>query len=279
MAKKNTTATTEWTTPNVATQVNPVALDARSIAVGLLAAVGVGALVFFLAGPTPMAKNGSPRRMRRNEGRPLTAKQKLAAERRARGERKREAAAQTRAARERSRDARLVAIDRARGTDKVCKEARKRKARIRAVARRQKAALDARVARALLRAGGRCAIARSETRDARATLRARREALASARGAQSIVLEQRRRARALDKEQLRARDAVDSALSADLPPAIVHQAARVWFTKSGRFRAPARAAAGRLPRAKLFEAFQEWISENESDLWQSVTARADDPPF
>lgn len=246
-------------------------MDSRSAALGLLAAFGAVALVSFLTGDTA--------RMTRNGSKGPTPKQKVAAERRVAAARKRDAAAQTRAARERSRDARLVAVDRSRGANKVCKEARKRKARIRAQGKRARAALDERVTRALVRAGGRCGIARSERARARAILQERREALAAARGPRSMQLEHARRGRAAEKEQLLSSDAVSSALSADLAPALVEEAQRVWFTKSGRFRAAAREAAGRLSRAKLFEAFQEWIVENENDLWQRATERAGDLSF
>ena len=258
----------------------PVLAGPAAAALGLVAALGAVALVSVLTGAPRMRPNGSPRRLRRN-GKPQTPKQKLAAERRARAARKRDAALLTATARERASHARLVAIDSGRGAKKVCKEASKRKARIRALGKRQKAAIDARVQRAVQRAGGRCAIARTSTARARAELRERRVALATARGPLSMTLEQRRRARFAEKEQKRSQEAIDTALSAGAAPAIVNEAARAWFTKSGRFRAPARAATAGLSRAKTFEAFQEWIAENEGDLWASVTERSsnDAPPF
>lgn len=264
--------------------MNPVALDARSAVVGLLAVLGAAAVVSLLTRGPAMRKNGSRRGLRarskqmRRNGKSLTPRQQIAAERRAAASRRRDAAAITRAARERAKDARLTATDRARGTKAVCKEATKRRARIRAAGKRARAALDARIARAVAGTGGRCAASRAETSRARAELRDRRMAFDIARGPQSVALEHRRRLRAAEKEQLLSRDAIDSALSADLAPALVNEAARTWFTKSGRLRAPARAAA-RGSRAKLFEAFQEYIAEHENDLWQSVTERQHRAPF
>lgn len=261
--------------------------DASAALIGLLAAVGLGAVVYLLTNAPRshrMARNGSPRvrgRLRRNgkKGDSPTPRQQLLAERRSRGARKRDAAAQTRAARERARDARLTAADRRRGAEKVCATAKKRKARIRAHAKRVQKALDARTAKALLRASGRCAIARAETSRARGEVRDRRLAVVAARGDRSMLLEQRRRERAVSKEQQLSRDAIDSALSAGIAPTLVDEAARVWFTKSGRLRAPARAAARHLSRTKLFEAFQEWIGENENDLWDRANERAYQAPF
>ncbi len=255
-------------------------IDFRAAAIGLLATLGVVALATLLTGQTAMRPNGRGRRMTRN-GKPQTPKQKLAAERRARGAQRRTAAQQTSATRERARHARLTAIDRARSARKVCKEASKRRARIRALGKREKAALAARIERAVQRAGGRCAVARAETTRARTVYRDSRSAHAEARGARSMTLEQRRRARAAEKEQKLSQDAIDSALSADIAPALVKEAAAAWFTKSGRFRAPARAALAGLPRAKVFEVFQEWIGEHEGELWQSATDRSsrEDPPF
>lgn len=56
----------------------------------------------------------------------------------------------------------------------------------------------------------------------------------------------------------------------------------MWFTKTGRFRALAREATAGRTRTKMFEAFQEWIVENEGELWSRITERAnndDEPPF